>query len=227
MKIAILGEYDPTFAPHAATEAAIGHSANALSMEANASWLSTADISQELFKDFDALWVAPGSPYRDMEKTIWAIKHARQNHIPCFGTCGGFQHMLIEYARNVLGMTDAQHAEYDPYASNLFISELACSLAGREMELTFVEDSQVALIYGSCSAIEQYYCNFSVNPQYLEQLRTGPLQISGWDDEGEVRVVEYPEHPFFIGTLFIPQVRSTSGNPHPLVNAFLRSANND
>lgn len=90
------------------------------------------------------MWVTPGSPYKNLEKTLWAIRFARENGIPCFGTCGGFQHMVLEYARNVLGYQDAQHAEYDPYASSLFISALACSLAGRTMELHFEPGSRVA-----------------------------------------------------------------------------------
>ena len=79
-----------------------------------------------------------------MERTLAAIRYAREQGVPCFGTCGGFQHMLIEYARNVLGFQDAQHAEYDPYASNLFITQLACSLAGRTMQLRFTPGSRVA-----------------------------------------------------------------------------------
>lgn len=156
-----------------------------------------------------------------MDKTLAAIRHARENNIPCFGTCGGFQHMIIEYARNLLGFIDAQHAEYDPYAWNLFISQLACSLAGREMQLSFESDSRVAAIYGATTAIEQYYCNFGINPDYVDALKQGPMQISGADAEGDIRVIEWPGHPFFIGTLFVPQARSMPERPHPLVSAFL------
>src|SRR5262245_33108303 len=156
-----------------------------------------------------------------MHKTLWAIRTARENLIPCFGTCGGFQHIIIEYARNVLGFKDAQHAEYDPYASSLFISQLACSLAGQTMQLSFLPGSQIAAIYRATLATEEYYCNFGVNPDHLSDLKSGPLKVSGSDSEGEVRVVELPEHPFFLGTLFVPQARSTPENPHPLVTAFL------
>lgn len=154
-------------------------------------------------------------------KRYGAIRYARENNIPCFGTCGGFQHIVIEYARNVLGFKDAQHAEYDPYSSKLFISQLACSLAGRELQLSFVPGSQVAAIYGCLSATEHYYCNFGVNPDCIRELKQGPLSISGADIEDEVRVIEYPGHPFYIGTLFVPQTRSKPETPHPLVTAFL------
>jgi len=221
--IAVLGEYTPAFPPHAATDAAIDHSRRRLGAEISAQWLSTAAIGPDLLDRYTGIWVAPGSPYRDMAKTLWAVRRAREGGVPCFGTCGGFQHMVLEYARNVLGLSDAQHAEYDPYASTLFISELECSLAGREMRLEFAPGSRVAAIYGELSAIERYYCNFGVDPGRVEALRQGPLAISGSDAEGEVRVVELPDHPFFLATLFAPQARSTPERPHPLVTAFLEA----
>lgn len=221
--IAILGEYTPAFPPHAATDAAIKHSRAVLDSEVGGEWVSTKHIDESLFQKFSAISVAPGSPYKNLEKTVWAIRYARENQIPCFGTCGGFQHLVIEYARNILGFKDAQHAEYDPYSSQLFISELTCSLAGREMPLTFVPGSKVARIYGSVSATERYYCNFGVRPEVVPLLKSG-LTVSGWDPEGEIRVIELPNHPFFIGTLFVPQAGSTKETPHPLVTAFLRAA---
>lgn len=221
--IALLGEYTPTFPPHISTNTAINHAQNQLDVELTVDWVSTEDIDPKLFERYSGIWVAPGSPYKNMEKTLWAIRYARENKIPCFGTCGGFQHMVIEYARNVLGFKNAQHAEYDPSASSLFISQLACSLAGREMQLNFVPGSQVAAIYGSLSAKEHYYCNFGVNPDCIDELKQGPLNISGSDAEGEIRVIEHPDHPFFIGTLFVPQSRPTSLEPHPLVTAFLEA----
>ncbi len=221
--IAILGEYTPTFTPHIATNEAIKHVQKSFDITLIADWITTEEIDSKLFDQHAGIWVAPGSPYKNMEKTLWAIRYARENKIPCFGTCGGFQHMIIEYARNVLGYHDAQHAEYDPYFSSLFIAQLDCSLAGRELQLNFVSGSQVAKIYNSCSATEQYYCNFGINPNYYAVLRQGPLVISGCDAEGEIRVIEHPEHPFFIGTLFVPQTRSTPETPHPLVSAFLQA----
>ncbi|CAD6879266.1 hypothetical protein [Methylomonas albis] len=223
LSIALLGEYTPTFPPHLATNAAIEHVKAASGLDINADWISTEDIDQTLFERYAGIWVAPGSPYRNLDKTLAAIRYARENGIPCFGTCGGFQHMILEYARNVLGFKDAQHAEYDPYASDLFISKLACSLAGRQLPLTFEPGSRVADIYGALTATEQYYCNFGINPEFIEVLKQGPLRITAADAEGEIRVIEWPDHPFFIGTLFVPQARSTPEQPHPLVEAFLRA----
>jgi len=219
--IALLGEYTPTFPPHAATNAAIEHAKAALNLEIGYDWISTANIKPSLFESYAGIWIAPGSPYKNMVNTLQAIRYAREHNIPCFGTCGGFQHMIIEYAHNVLDFKDAQHAEYDPYASQLLISELICSLAGREMQLNFTPGSRVANIYGTPTVTEQYYCNFGINPDYIEILKQGPMLITGADAEGDIRVIEWPDHRFFIGTLFVPQVQSTLDQPHPLITAFL------
>jgi CTP synthase (UTP-ammonia lyase) len=219
--VALLGEFTPTFKPHVATNAAIKHTCAALDLRVEGEWVSTQHIGHSLFSRYAGIWVAPGSPYKNLERTLWAIEHARTNNIPCFGTCGGFQHMVLEYARNVLHFSDAQHAEYDPYASALFITQLACSLAGREMTLQFVAGSKVAKIYGALSAKEEYYCDFGVDPGKAQLLTSGALRVTGSDGEGEIRVIELPEHPFFVGTLYVPQTRSTQAAPHPLVNAFL------
>jgi CTP synthase (UTP-ammonia lyase) len=221
--IALIGEYDPSFQPHISTSTAIEHSRSALGVDVNGIWISTDEIDESLFERFSGIWVAPGSPYKNMDNTLWAIRQAREKRVPCLGTCGGFQHLIIEYARNVLGFEDAQHAEYDPYGSKLFISQLSCSLAGREMELTFTPGSQAATIYGTVSATEHYYCDFGVSPDFVPLLKSGPLRITGSDREGEVRVVELPGHPFFLGTLFVPQTNSTPERPHPLVTRFLRA----
>lgn len=89
------------------------------------------------------------------------------------------------------------------------------------MQLSFEADSRVAAIYGAMTATEQYYCNFGINPCYVDALKQGPMQITGADAEGDIRVIEWPGHPFFVGTLFVPQARSTPEQPHPLISAFL------
>ncbi|MDX2182793.1 MAG: hypothetical protein SFW08_02305 [Gemmatimonadaceae bacterium] len=223
-RIALIGEFDPTFAPHVATAQAVEHSAALLGASVDAEWLCTAALDRKSLEQYDAVWVAPGSPYRSLERALDAIRYAREEGVPCLGTCGGFQHVILEYARHVLGYTDAQHAEYDPYASNLFISSLACSLAGRDLPLRFVDGSRVAQLYGAQSATESYYCNFAVSTDKVPLLTSGSLQVTGSDAEGEIRVVELPAHPFFLATLFVPQTRSTAAQPHPIVTGFLRAA---
>lgn len=224
LRIALLAEYDPAFPPHPATSAALSHSANRLGVEVTGEWISTERIDIAALGGYSAIWIGPGSPYKNLQNTLDAIRYARENGVPCFGTCGGFQHIVIEYARNVLGYKDAQHAEYDPYASNLFISALACSLAGREMRIRLAPGCRVATCYGDVHATEQYYCNFGINPRVVPLLANGSMQIAGIDAEGEIRVLELPGHPFFVATLYVPQTRSRPGAPHPLVTSFVQAA---
>jgi CTP synthase (UTP-ammonia lyase) len=224
IRVGIIGDFDAGFQSHAATNGALEHIA-ALGMSIEALWLPTPSLeTANAVEDFHGLWVAPGSPYKSLVGVLSAIRHAREHSIPLLGTCGGFQHIILEYARNVLGFTDAAHAEYDPYASKLFISRLTCSLVGRSLPITLKAGSLVAKAYGSTAVTEQYYCNFGVNPDYVKTLSSGALQIVGSDAEGKVRVVELAQHPFFVGTLFVPQFRSSSEQPHPLIMEFVRAA---
>src|SRR4029077_10398486 len=130
VSVGVIGDYDSPFPPHPATNEGLQHSAADLGTKVDVCWLETssledADLAQ-LAAAHDALWCAPGSPYWSLDGALRAIRLAREAGVPFLGTCGGFQHVVIEYARNVLGFEDAQHAEYDPYASDLFISELSC-----------------------------------------------------------------------------------------------------
>jgi CTP synthase (UTP-ammonia lyase) len=88
------------------------------------------------------------------------------------------------------------------------------------MNLTLVPGSKVAQVYGALQAKENYYCNFGVNPDVVPLLKKGPMQVVGSDKEGEIRILELRDHPFFVATLFVPQTCSLADRPHPLVTAF-------
>jgi len=141
------------------------------------------------------------------------------------GTCGVFQHMVIEFARNVLGISDAAHAETDPYASRLVVSPLTCSLVGQSLAIDIGGDksSITYALLGAGPIIESYYCNFGLNREYQQAIHDRGFRITGADAQGEARILELDDHYFFIATLFVPQVRSTPASPHPLVTGFLRA----
>jgi CTP synthase (UTP-ammonia lyase) len=227
ISVGVIGDFDPEFPPHPATNAGLEHAAAALGVAAEVRWhgteaLADADPAAALVED--ALWCAPGSPYRSLDGALRAVRFARERDVPLLGTCGGFQHIVLEYARNVLGFADAQHAEYDPYASELFITELACSLAGKEMTVSLAPGSRAAGFYGRAETTERYYCNFGLNPEHQRRLDEGGLRVVGVDQDGEARVLELPDRRFFVATLFVPQLSSAPGAPHPLIVAYLRAA---
>ena len=225
--IAIIGDYKAGNPSHVATSDAVGHCSAALGLLVDHRWVGTEELTgpdgRRQLTGFKGFLIAPGSPYKSMAGALLAIRTARERRVPLLGTCGGFQHIVLEYARNVLGLADAQHEETDPHAGRLFISRLACSLVGRTMSITLQPDSLVARTYGQTSIQEQYHCNFGVNPRYVEVLRPSTLRIVGSDDEGVVRVVELAGHPFFVGTLFVPQLISTASAPHPLISGFIKA----
>jgi CTP synthase (UTP-ammonia lyase) len=221
LRIGMVGDYRPDFGPHHITDDVLAHAAAASAIEIAPSWLETDRVTGQALHMFDALWIAPGSPYRSVDGALVAIRFARESGVPLGGACAGFLHVVLEHARNVLGFLDAVHEEYDPpEGSRLVLKRLACSVAGKMLRVKLAPGSLVARSYGCIEAVERYHCTFGLNPEYRQRL--GNLVVSGWDDENEARVVELPGHPFFLATLFVPHSAPTS--PHPVAAAFLRAA---
>jgi CTP synthase (UTP-ammonia lyase) len=227
IRIGLIGDFSPHVKAHYAIPRAIELALSGLACQAEASWLSTPlleTLPEENLAGYDALWCVPGSPYESMEGALRAIRYAREHGIPFLGTCGGFQHAMIEYARNVLGLAGADHAEEHPDADVLLMVPLTCSLVEKDGTVTFRPGSRIATIYGRLESVEQYHCSFGLNPQYQAMLEQGGIQITGWDVTGEARVFELPGHPFYLGTLFQPERSALNGVVHPLIRAFLEAA---
>jgi len=104
------------------------------------------------------------------------------------------------------------------------VSPLTCSLVGEKMSVEVRAGTRAGDAYPQASVTEHYYCRFGLNPAYVDDLVGAGLVVSGTDQDGEVRIVELAGHPFFVGTLFVPQARSTIVHPHPLVTAFVAAA---
>jgi CTP synthase (UTP-ammonia lyase) len=222
LRLAIVGERNLSFPPHRAVEATLDEASRALSLELEARWVETDAVERDgvgLLTGADAIWISPGSPYRSLDGALAAIRYARTNGVPTLGTCGGFQHLVLEYARNVMGIADAQHAEIDPTASRLVLTPLTCSPAGTRMPVTLLETSRVAAWYCGTRTVEQYYCNYGLNRAYEAELQAAGLRIVGRDDDGEPRVVDLESHPFYIGALFVPHPTGDSVRPHALLEA--------
>ena len=147
------------------------------------------------------------------------MRTAREHAIPFLGTCGGFQYGLLEYARNVCGLADVENAEVTPEAEQQLIVPLECSLMGHEEAVMIVPGSMAARISGPGRRTERYHCTFGLNAEYLEALTAGGLRFTGFDDLGNVRVMELPGHPFFMGTLFQPELQGDGTQPHPIIAA--------
>ena len=227
LTICVIGDCEPANETHTASTSALQHAALRLGHDVNVDWVPTVEITSvdaPRIQGADALLIAPGSPYRNMDGALFAITHARTRDVPLLGTCGGFQHLVVEYARNVLGVRDAEHAESSPDATTRVITPLACSLFGERMEVEIRPGTKAFDAYGRLNTTERYYCNFGLNPAYVEQLDHAGLVVSGVDQDGEVRIVEHPTLRFFLGALFVPQTSSDAEDPHPLVLALVEAA---
>lgn len=131
---------------------------------------------------------------------------------------------MIEYARNVLGLMEADHAETNPSATLALITPLVCSLTGGEQGvISFRPGSRIAAIYSKPEATEEFNCNYGISPDHQSLLESSDLHVTGVDSENEVRVVELAGHPFFIATLFQPERSAFKGVVHPLLRAFVQA----
>lgn len=220
--IGLIGDYDSSIPAHQAIPTAVRLSADDLSVSVSLEWVPTAEISgTERISHFDALWCVPASPYRSMDGALLAIRFARETHRPFLGTCGGFQHAIVEYARNILGWVDAEHAETSPQAQRPVITLLECALIETTAAIQLRPGSHIAKAYGCEEIVEGYRCRYGLNPEFLTQLTTGPLRIAAQDRSHEVRAIELDGHPFFVATLFQPERAALKGQMPPLIAAFV------
>lgn len=226
VRIALVGDWSDAVIAHRAIPPALELAGAAVGVDVAGTWMHTAAI-HEVAADlagFDAVWVVPASPYASIDGALAAIRFARETGRPFLGTCGGFQHLLIEFARHVCGVTDAGHAEISPGADRLVITPLACSLVGESGDISFLPGSHLHAIFAGQPTHEGYHCRFGLNPAWRERLEAGGLRFTGFDATGEIRAAEFPSHPFFIGTLFQPERSALRGEKHPLIGALISAA---
>ncbi|WP_316772251.1 CTP synthase C-terminal region-related (seleno)protein [Streptomyces sasae] len=222
--IALVGDRSPNVVSHTRIPLLLDALAERDRLVLDAYWIPSEDAeAEDAVRGFDAVWVLPGSPYRSEAGVVRAIRTAREEDIPFLGTCGGFQHALLEYARNVCGLTRVAHAENDPDAEDLLIAPLACSLVGHEAAVTVEPGSLAESAIGSGRTVERYFCAYGPS-RHLDTLRAHGLRLSGHDEDGHVRVAELPGHPFFLATLFQPELSGDGSRPHPVVRALARAA---
>ena len=131
--------------------------------------------------------------------------------------------MLVEHARNLAGIHDASHAEYGAGGTPV-ITLLACSLQGQEITVDLAPGSLLARLYASARVVERTTCDYGLALDAQHLAGEYGMQVVGTDDSGEVRAVERPDHPFFVGTLYQPQLRSTPSWPHPVFVGLLNAA---
>lgn len=194
----------------------------------------TPENAAEKLHNLDAVLVAPGFGSRGIEGKIDAIRYAREEGIPFFGICLGMQMAAVEFARNVLGHSDAHSTEMNADTANpvihLMNEQKGIQNKGGTMRLGSYKcelrsDSKMAAIYGSTHIDERHRHRYEFNNDYVDAFEKAGMNPVGKNPEtGLVEVIELSNHPFFIGTQFHPEYKSTVENPHPLFNAFVKAA---
>ena len=237
LQIGLIGDRSEAVPAHRAIPPALDLAAAALGdadggpVQVAATWLPTEtlagvdpDLLSARLSAFHGLWCVPDSPYASEAGALAGIRHARENGVPFLGTCGGFQHSLLGYARDVLGLSGAQHAEVHPGTDFPLLTRMRCSLAD-EGKILLREGSRLRAVYGCAEVSEPYQCSFGLNPEYEPRLADGRLRFVGRDEGGEVRALEIAGHPFYVATLFQFERSALreGAAAHPVVRAYLRA----
>lgn len=194
----------------------------------------TEDVVADKLKDLDGLLVAPGFGHRGVEGKIIAVKYARENNLPFFGICLGMQMAVIEYARNVLGWKDAHSTEMNNKTTHpvidLMEEQKKIQAKGGTMRLgaypcAIAEGSLAHTIYGATEISERHRHRWEFNNKYITDFEKAGMIPSGKNPaSGLVEIVELPNHPFFIGVQYHPELKSTVENPQPVFAHFIKAA---
>lgn len=225
LRIGLIGDRDDAVVAHRAIPRALALAGEAVAQALEVEWVGTETIEAAArVAAFDALWCVPASPYRDMDGALRAIRHAREAQRPFLGTCGGFQHAVVEYARNALGWADAEHAETAPDAARAVVVPLSCALVEVRDAVHLVAGSRCARAYGVARIDEGYHCRYGLGAMFRAAIEHGPLRVAALDDAGDVRALELDGHPFFVATLFQHERAALDGHCPPLVRAFVDAA---
>ena len=189
-------------------------------------------------KKYDGIIVPGGFGTRGVEGKLKVVQYARENKIPYFGLCYGMQMMVIEYARNVLNLKDANTREVNSSSKNIVIDvmesqkeNLKNNLYGGSMRLgaykAILRNGTVAqMSYAKKEIIERHRHRYEVNPSFICDLEASGLVFSGRSPDGHLmEIAELPKnkHPFFLGTQFHPEFLAHPLNPHPLFTAFIKA----
>ena len=220
-KLALVGDRSPSVRAHGRIPLLIEALRKREGLVLDPYWIPSTDADD--LQAFDGLWVVPGSPYTDRDKVVGAIRTAREREIPFLGTCGGFQHAILHLARELAGIDDADHREYGTHEADVIVP-LECSLVGHEGAIDYTPGTLIASIAGVERSVERYHCSYGIAPGYVEALERAGVIFGAHDQDGAPRALELAEHPFFLGTLFQPELAGDGTRAHPVIRAFAAAA---
>ena len=238
VEIGLIGKYVELKESYKSITESFIHAGAANEVEVKIRWIHSEHLTMEnaavTCKGLDGILVAPGFGERGFEGKVSTVQYARENGVPYFGICYGMQAAVIEYARNVLGWSDANTTEVNAETSKPVIAlmddQMHVTDKGGTMRLgaqncVLEEGSKASESYGTTHISERHRHRYEFNNQFKEELTAAGLKTTGINPEtGLVEIVEVDNHPFFVGVQYHPEYKSTVLNPHPLFVSFIKAA---
>ncbi|HDI02386.1 MAG TPA: CTP synthase, partial [Ignisphaera sp.] len=237
VRIAMVGKYTKLRDSYISIVEALRHGSAYLGVKPELVWIESTDIErnsvkiEEYLEDIHGAIVLPGFGRRGTEGKIAMIKYFRENNIPVLGICFGFQLMVVEFARNVLGLDKANSTELDPHTPHpvvdLLPSQQGITMLGGTMRLgakpiKLLRGSKVYEAYQRDVVFERHRHRYGVNPKYLDKFEEAGFTVSGFSYDGVIEFMELREHPFFVGTQAHPEFKSRPLDPSPIYMHFLK-----
>jgi len=245
--ISMVGKYMELLDAYKSLIEALTHAGIHTHTKVNINYIDAERVENEgvgILSDADAILVPGGFGERGVEGKLMAVQYARENKVPYLGICLGMQSVVIEFARNVLGLKGANSTEFDRNSPHPVIglitewitsdgevekrdesSDLGGTMRLGAQECRLVSDSNARKVYGADVIVERHRHRYEVNNNYVDQLQKAGLKIGGWSaDDTLVEMVEIPDHPWFVACQFHPEFTSTPRDGHPLFTAFVKAA---
>lgn len=241
IKVAIAGKYTKLSDAYISVVESLKHAGYANEAHIEIKWVNSEDCldyncTKELLKDIQAVVIPGGFGIRGIEGKLNVVKYARENNLPFLGLCLGMQCAVIEYARNVVGLKDANSTEFDentPYpVIDLMLEQKNVQGYGGTMRLGKYEchikkGSKASLVYGATKIFERHRHRYEVNSEYMDKLKKAGLVFSGLSPDGMLaEIVELPELDWFVASQFHPEFKSRPEKPHPLFFGLISTAKN-
>ncbi|MFQ5550244.1 MAG: CTP synthase, partial [Gemmatimonadales bacterium] len=239
VRIAIVGKYTELTDAYTSVREALIHGGLAHGVGVEISWIASSEFAsleraEQVLKDMHGLLVPGGFGERGIEGKVQAVQWARENGLPFFGICLGMQTAIIEFAKNVCGLPNTNSSEFESDCEHpvidLMDSQRTVTDAGGTMRLgaypcRTVPGSKVAAAYGAAEVSERHRHRYEVNNSYRDKFAQFGLDCAGLSPDGSlVEIIELPEHPWFVGVQFHPELRSRPLEPHPLFRGFIGAA---
>ncbi|MFT5117260.1 MAG: CTP synthase [Kiritimatiellia bacterium] len=245
--IAMVGKYMELLDAYKSLNEALSHAGIHTRTKVNILHINAEDVEEkgvEILSGANAILVPGGFGSRGLEGKLTAVRYARENKIPYLGICLGMQCAVIEFARNVLGIADANSTEFDAETTDPIIglitewtaadgsveqrsdaSDLGGTMRLGAQDCHLTDKSKVADIYASETIIERHRHRYEFNNHYLDEIKQAGMSISGWSaDKSLVEVVEIADHPWFVACQFHPEFTSNPRDGHPLFTSFVEAA---